>query len=111
MRRRVLVTFTPAKQRAQVRTSSFLVPRGRTSNGVDFAQILEDYLNALSYDQIVMKPDRQLLLTGRPQTLTKPSKFINSPMGENSLRKVGQDIASYIGLESPERFTGHCFRR
>ena len=36
---------------------------------------------------------------------------INSPIGINSMGKVAKDIAVFLKLPSPERFTGHCFRR
>ena len=103
--------FTPAKQRGHIRTSSFLIPRGETSNGVCFAKIIEDYRNELNYDNVLINPDCPFLYTGRCATLTKPSRYINSPIGENALRTIGKDIANFLGLENPEKFTGHCFRR
>lgn len=33
------------------------------------------------------------------------------PIGENKLGKIPYVIASFLGLEGPERYTGHSFRR
>lgn len=32
-------------------------------------------------------------------------------MGKNTLYQFGKDIAISLGLENPEQYTGHCFRR
>ena len=106
-----MVTFTPAKQRGQVRTSKFLIPRGKTQNGVCFATLIDEYLEALVIDEVPRNPTGPLLFTGRPALDTKPSRYINSALGENSLRNVGIDIANFLGLPDAKPFTGHCFRR
>ena len=41
----------------------------------------------------------------------KQSAIYNSPIGENTLRKIGQDIANWLGLENADKYTGHTFRR
>ena len=103
--------YVPAKQRGHIKTSKFLIPRGKTSSGTCFATIIEDYREALNHDNIPVGPEAPFLYTGRPATDSKPSKFINSPIGENALRKVGVDIATFLELPQPEKYTGHCFRR
>ena len=105
------LSFTPAKQRGHIRTSKFLIPRGKTPSGVCFATIIEEYISALSDDRIPLRPSAPFLYTGRPETDSKPSKFVNSPVGENALRKFGVEMATYLELPSPEKYTGHCFRR
>lgn len=32
-------------------------------------------------------------------------------IGKNKIRQTPQIIASYLGLENPKKYTGHCFRR
>ena len=55
--------------------------------------------------------DMPFFFTGRVNTGTRGSKFVNSPLGHNTLRDVGKDIANYLKKPNPEGFTGHCFRR
>ena len=106
-----IFNFTPAKQRGHVRTSKFLIPRGKTSAGVCFATLIDNYREALNYDNVPLLPSSPFLYTGRPASGSKPSKFINSPVGENSLRKFGVDMATFLELPHPQKYTGHCFRR
>ena len=105
------LVFTPAKQHGHVRTSKFLIPRGKTIAGFCFAQIIDDYRQMLSDDKIPIGPTAPFIYTGRHATESKPSKFINSPVGENALRKFGVDMAEFLELPNPEKYTGHCFRR
>ena len=36
---------------------------------------------------------------------------MNSRMGINTLYSVGKDIAEFLGLDEPDKYTGHTFRR
>jgi hypothetical protein len=38
-------------------------------------------------------------------------KFVNSPMGINSIAQIPQKIAKFLNLQNPQQYTGHCFRR
>lgn len=50
--------------------------------------------------------------TGRVFVQFKNQKFHpKCPIGHNSVGDVGKKVASWIGLENPERYTGHCWRR
>lgn len=40
----------------------------------------------------------------------KLNKYINSPIGKNSLAKIASEVAKYLGKENPESYTGHAFR-
>ena len=111
-----LFKFVPAKQRGHVRESSFLIPRGNAPNGVCFASMMDTYLEIL--ETIGLRSNdpeknkhRPFLYTGRADTASGTSKFYNSPIGENTLRKIGQDIANWLGLENADKYTGHTFRR
>lgn len=61
----------------------------------------------------------QKYLSLRPATITtkrlfltkRAGKFINIPLGINSIGGVPRNIASYLNLADPEGYTSHCFRR
>lgn len=38
-------------------------------------------------------------------------KCTNQPIGINKFASMPKDIAIFLGLENPEQYTGHCFRR
>ena len=50
--------------------------------------------------------------SGKPGTKNKESKFPgkNDVIGKSTLGDVGKEVARYLGLENPEKYTGHCFR-
>ena len=75
------------------------------------ALIIQRYIEALALDGVKLGPDSAFLITRRAPTAKLPSKFVNSPLGAHELRKVPQKIAEFLGLNEPERYTGHCFRR
>ena len=91
--------------------SRFLIPRGRTENGVCLASIIDSYLKALAYDRVDTPGKSPLIRTGRTGKPNKPSIFVKTPIGVNSLYNVGKDVAEFLQLANPELFTGHCFRR
>ena len=107
--------FTPAKQRGHIKESKFIIPRGKAPNGVCFASMIDVYLEELEKFGLrspkIGNANRPFFFTGRADTASGTSKFVNSPLGENSLRNVGRDIASWLGLENAENYTGHAFRR
>lgn len=41
----------------------------------------------------------------------KAKKFTTQPMGRNLISKVPFFIATFLKLQSPEKYTSHCFRR
>jgi hypothetical protein len=55
----------------------------------------------------------------RPENISHKRLFINyrnkkctvQPVGVNTLSKFPQKIAQFIGLQNPEEYTGHSFRR
>merc|ERR1711976_438285 len=104
-----VVTFVHLKQRAQLENSKFLIPRGEASNGVCLASIIQEYLEALAYDRVDTKGDSRFIRTGKKATGTKRSTFVNCPMGINTMYDVGKDIAEYLQLDNPDRYTGHAF--
>ena len=87
-----------------------MIPSGANSRGVDFAAIIRKYIDTLHFDHVAVC-NAPFIRTGKKAVNSKPSTFINSPMGKNYISNVGKDIASFLGLDFPERYTGHCFRR
>lgn len=55
----------------------------------------------------------------RPSHVTTSSFFLNyqkgkctiQRIGKNKFTVIGKQIATYLNLPNPERYTGHCFRR
>ena len=41
----------------------------------------------------------------------KARAFAGQPMGRNTIASIPSFIASFLNLESPKSYTGHCFRR
>lgn len=41
----------------------------------------------------------------------KSKNFTMQPMGRNLLAKIPSFIADFLGLQNPEKYTSHCFRR
>ena len=51
--------------------------------------------------------------TGKPGCKTKESKFLKGEkniIGRVTLGDTGKEIAKFLGLAEPEKYTGHCFR-
>ena len=52
------------------------------------------------------------LFKGTPKNpTTQKSRYVNQSMGKNTIGHVGIDVATYLKLDNPARYTGHCFRR
>ena len=77
----------------------FTIPKS-VSNGIPYKTVLE-YMNVISSDS-----DRFF------QNFNKKSqKYCGQPMGRNNIAGVPKYIAKSLGLEEPEKYTGHCLRR
>ena len=85
-----------AKQRSDKKETGFLIP-GK------FSKIVEKYMNAIKEE--IGKVEGRVFWTGRG------NKFINQPLGKNSVSNVGHDVAVLLNLDSPESYTFHSFRR
>ena len=98
-----VVNFPPTVKRAR---SSFLIPK-REVDGVCFATIIENYINALKADVVIQLENDPFLVTGRAPGKCV-SRFFNHPLSIGMLRDIGKDIASFLGLEYPAFYTGDC---
>ncbi len=102
------VTFSHAKQQQHKKEHTFLIPRNK-EGPVCFASVIRAYFEALNKDL----PDRKqdiLFFTGQKQKKSGVSRFLDQPIGVNTISDTGKAIAKILGLDSPDRYTGHCFR-
>ncbi len=115
-------TFKRSKQRGKLEPTTICVPRRqvdwipvasdstRISLDFDPASLLDLYFEEIQCDLGVNKDE----LKGdffRSTHGVNGKKFTNISIGKNSIGKVGIEIAKELCLVSPERFTGHCWRR
>jgi hypothetical protein len=116
------IEFVRSKQRGKTVTTTILIPRKqpdwvpvlqdsyRPSADIDPASVIDQYLEALQIDFGVPLAG----LTGRFFRAThgpKGPRFIRTAIGKNMLSQVGIQLASELGLQHPETYTGHCWRR
>ena len=91
------------------KVTDFLIPFGPSDLGVDFGSIIEEYVLALKEIGTRPYPTSPFLYCGKDGEQMNDSKFINSPLGENALREIGKQVASFLKLENPELYTSLCF--
>ena len=95
------VSHIGAKQRNEITTRRFIIPHDEET---PYAQRLDQYLAKLKEETNV--------ITGELVRGTCGGKrFTKTPMGKSLLYIVGVDIARWLELPEPERFSGHTFRR
>ena len=92
----------------------FLVPY-ITGDGYCPASILKLYFDTVNedHDENVTSGPLFWQGTGKPGTNTSDSKFLKGKkkhIGRVTLGNTGKEIARYLGLPEPEKYTGHCFR-
>lgn len=106
------VTFHHSKERAQIRPHTFLIPyrEANNNNGPCYGSILKTYLETVNDDLQEKVSDDILFYRGTKPSPTKSSQFVQSPVGKNTIADTGKEIASWLGLSDPGRYTGHCFR-
>ena len=105
------VTFFPAKQTGHVKESKFLIKNEENESQVNCAKIIQKYLEALTRDEVVTKPDGPFFMRGYKERPHSKSKFSNEPIGKHTLAKIPSEIATFLDLPDAEKYTGHCFRR
>jgi hypothetical protein len=116
------IEFVRSKQRGRTKTTTILVPRRqpdwvpvvqdshRTATDIDPASFIDDYLEKIQLDYGVPLSG----LTGsffRGTKGKRGERFIHSNIGKNMLSRVGIEFATELGLQNPEFYTGHCWRR
>ena len=104
------VTFAAAKQPGHTKMSKFLVKKHDDDN-LNCAKIIQTYLEALTKDGVMVPPDGPFLVTGSKKKPFGVSKFAHTPIGKNTLYDIPKNIAEFLNLPEPKKYTGHCFRR
>ena len=94
--------------------TSFLVPYNHSGKGYCPASILKLYFEKINEDLGENITEGVLFYrgTGKPGTKDKVSKFPGKAdiIGKTTLSDTGKEVARYLNLEHPEKYTGHCFR-
>ena len=94
--------------------SRFLVPYN-PDFGYCPASILKLYFDTVNEDHKENVTSGPLFWTGtgKPGDKVMTSKFLKGDkkhIGKTTLAETGKEIARYLGLPEPEKYTGHCFR-
>ena len=93
---------------------SFLRPINDSEEGYCPASILKLYFDTLNEDlkKNVTKGPLFYTGTGKPGTKSESAKssFTRNLMGVHTLGDVGKEVARFLKLENPLKYTGHCFR-
>ena len=99
------VTLIRKKQRGEKKTSTFIVPSSLAEHVTNYFVAVTAALGEENRTGHFIK--------GTPVSKSKPKtcRLVNQPMGVNTLYGIGKDVAIKLGLENPETYTGHCFRR
>ena len=92
--------------------SRFLVPKNESGTGYCGATLIELYFDTLNKDlkQNITEGPVFYKGTGLPGSKIKISKFTNEFMGKGTLSDTGKEVARFLNLPNPEKYTGHCFR-
>ena len=101
------VTFVRAKARGEEKTDQFLVPYDKANPHICFVAPVAHYIDCVTASLPHLRPEDPLF--HRP--LTKGFGKKGQVMGVNMLRTIGKEVAKELGMENPNRYTGHCFRR
>ena len=86
----VHVTHERSKQRSDKRDSTFLVPRTRQEGTVDYAGILDAYLNEIK--------NSLGIFTGRVLWTGRPTGFVNSHFGKNKVAEIPKEMARTLSI-------------
>ncbi len=102
---RVWVSYTHAKQKAEEKRNTFLVPFNRDQPAACFTSRVREYLFLLKNTITDLQPGDALF--------HRPHKggYSKAAVGKNFLAQTGKLVAAALGLTEPESYTGHCFRR
>ena len=65
--------------------SRFLIPKGINPQGVNFAAVITNYIDALHYDRVDTTGTTPFIKRGTKQTKTSKSSFASQPIGKNLL--------------------------
>lgn len=99
-----VVEFYRAKQRGVQNLSSYIIPFVEEETVPNFGKILKDYIDIVSKDL-----ERNDQFCG-PLFLNcggiQGQKMRTTPMGKNTISKIGKEVALHLHLAHPETYTG-----
>lgn len=89
----------------------FLVPKNDSGVGYCGATIIKLYFDTLNEDlkQNITEGFLFYKGTGGAGKCTT-SKFTKEVIGKVTLSNTGKEVARFLNLDHPEKYTGHCFR-
>ena len=99
------MVYTQAKHGGEVKKNKFLVPYNRDNIMHCFASRLKRYMVAVEASLRGMEDESALF-----HRVLKVG-YGAAVMGKNYLANTGKMVAERLGLENPDRYTGHTFRR
>lgn len=71
---------------------------------------MKAYFETLNEDLKKNINEGPVFYRGYPPSKGKASKFSNEVMGKVTLSNCGKEVARFLKLENPDKYTGHCFR-
>ncbi|CAM9880030.1 unnamed protein product, partial [Heterosigma akashiwo] len=87
---------------------SFVIDRAPEVSDPNPYLILEMYIEKLEEDMSYAVGESNQRFW--PKYSEASGKFVNSPIGKNTMAKIPSEIAEFLGLPNPELYTGHAFR-
>ena len=89
----------------------FLVPINDSGAGYCGATIIKLYFDCLNEDLKRNITEGPVFYRGsKPGPKVKVSKFVKTPIGKVTLSETGKEVARFLNLPNPDKYTGHCFR-
>jgi integrase len=80
---------------------SFFIPRITTFSGINACGLLAKYKAQINFSDC----------SGRVWRTYRNCQFIKFHIHINSISQIGQKVAYFLGLNNPEAYTSHSFRR
>ena len=90
------------KKTSSLLPTNFIIPEDATFGGVNIVALIRQYIGCFQ------DADREGRFFRR---LSKAMKATRNPMGVNNIGSVPCEIATFLQLENPKQYTGHCLRK
>ena len=116
----VLYLLRPILKASLLLLPRFLISQAVGKDGIDYFRIVDSYMKTSAEDVKEKVRAKGLKLEGlqlflRVQNPTKKNRgqarFRNQALGKQKMSQVSSIVASKLGIDEPELFTGHCWRR
>lgn len=100
------ISYIQGKQKGEVKSNRFFVPFNYENTSISYGHKLKAYLELLEQTFGEIPQDAPLFRNSH-----RNGKIMLTPMGAHITGAVGKQVAQVLNKDSPEIFTGHCFRR